>query len=125
MHRSHGARGRRTGPCRSPTPSRRWRRSVTAAHHSYRSTTTRASATLIDSFCRRHPAPVYALAQPIGGSEMQVNQQQREQWNAEDQARLWPKRERITTCVTRPLLDHLALEPGERVLEIGSGGGLA
>src|SRR5438105_4291389 len=54
-----------------------------------------------------------------------VNQQQREQWNDENQATLWPKRERITTCVTRPLLDLLSLQPGERVLEIGSGGGLA
>ena len=54
-----------------------------------------------------------------------VNQQQREQWNAENQAKLWPKRERITNCVTPPLLDLLALQPGERVLEIGCGGGLA
>src|SRR5205823_5753396 len=60
-----------------------------------------------------------------GGTRMAVNQQQREQWNDENQATLWPKRERITTCVTRPLLDLLALQPGERVLEIGSGGGLA
>ena len=54
-----------------------------------------------------------------------VNQQQREQWNAENQAKLWPKRERITACVTTPLLDLLALQQGERVLEIGCGGGLA
>ena len=54
-----------------------------------------------------------------------ANQQQREQWNAPNQARVWPRRERITTCVTAPLLEALKLGDGERVLEIGSGGGVA
>src|SRR5438067_2645107 len=53
-----------------------------------------------------------------------VNQQQREQWNDGKQARLWPKRERITTCATGPLLNLLSPQPGERMLEIGCGGGL-
>ena len=56
---------------------------------------------------------------------MSVNQGQREQWNAESQAKTWPRRERITIAVTPKLLAALALRPGERVLEIGSGGGLA
>jgi SAM-dependent methyltransferase len=56
---------------------------------------------------------------------MAVNQQQREQWNVARQAAEWPKRERITTCVTAPLLELLALQRGERVLEVGCGGGLA
>lgn len=56
---------------------------------------------------------------------MTTNEVQRQQWNDEDQVRNWPKRERITTTVTAPLIARLALRPGERVLDIGSGGGLA
>lgn len=56
---------------------------------------------------------------------VEANKQQREQWNDRVQATRWPKRERITTCVTGPLLDWVDLKPGERVLEVGSGGGLA
>ena len=54
-----------------------------------------------------------------------MNQAQREQWNAESQVRTWPKRERVTRTVTGPLLDMLRLQPGERVLDVGCGGGLA
>lgn len=56
---------------------------------------------------------------------MAVNEAQRAAWNAESQARTWPKRERITIAVTPRLLDALALRRGEKVLDIGSGGGLA
>jgi SAM-dependent methyltransferase len=56
---------------------------------------------------------------------MTTNQAQRDQWNAESQATTWPRRERVSSAVTAPLLDALALTPGERVLEVGSGGGLA
>jgi SAM-dependent methyltransferase len=54
-----------------------------------------------------------------------VNEAQRKQWNTESQVRTWPRRERITVAVTPLLLKAAALQPGERVLEIGSGGGLA
>jgi len=56
---------------------------------------------------------------------MPANQSQREQWNADAQVRNWPKRERVTTAITAPLLELLAPQPGERLLEVGSGGGLA
>jgi SAM-dependent methyltransferase len=56
---------------------------------------------------------------------MSVNQAQRDQWNLESQATTWPRRERITIAVTPKLLAALAPRIGERVLEIGSGGGLA
>jgi SAM-dependent methyltransferase len=56
---------------------------------------------------------------------MAVNEAQHRQWNAESQVRTWPKRERITVEVTPLLLKAAALQPGENVLEIGSGGGLA
>jgi SAM-dependent methyltransferase len=56
---------------------------------------------------------------------MTTNQAQREQWNDEDQVRNWPKRERISIAATPPLIAKLAPRPGERVLDIGSGGGLA
>ncbi len=56
---------------------------------------------------------------------MAVNQAQREQWNAESQVRTWPKRERITGMISGPLLDMLRLQPGERILDVGCGGGLA
>jgi SAM-dependent methyltransferase len=56
---------------------------------------------------------------------MTMNQAQREQWNSDVQVRNWPKRERVTTVITAPLIAMLAPQPGERVLDIGSGGGLA
>jgi SAM-dependent methyltransferase len=56
---------------------------------------------------------------------MTTNQAQREQWNSDEQVRNWPKRERITTTITAPLIAKLALRPGERVADIGCGGGLA
>lgn len=57
--------------------------------------------------------------------EMSANQAQRDQWNDESQVRTWPRRERITTAITPVLLGLLAPRPGERIVDIGSGGGLA
>ncbi len=56
---------------------------------------------------------------------MNANQAQRDQWNAEHQVGTWPRRERITLAVTGPLLKALSLSPGEKVLDVGCGGGLA
>ncbi len=54
---------------------------------------------------------------------METNEIERRRWNDEIWADLWPKRERLTDEVTRYLLDAVALRPGERVLDIGCGGG--
>ena len=48
---------------------------------------------------------------------------ERRRWNDERWAAVWPKRERLTDAVTAFLLEAAALEPGERVLDVGSGGG--
>ncbi len=54
---------------------------------------------------------------------METNEGQRQWWNDERWAEMWPKRERLTDAVTTFLLDAAALQPGERVLDVGSGGG--
>lgn len=54
-----------------------------------------------------------------------ANAQQREHWNDRHLVDAWPRRERLTSAVTPVLLDVLALRPGERVLDIGCGGGTA
>jgi SAM-dependent methyltransferase len=46
-----------------------------------------------------------------------------EYWNDERWLTVWPKRERLTDAITPFLLDGMALQPGERVLDVGSGGG--
>lgn len=53
------------------------------------------------------------------------NETERRRWNDEEWAASWPKRERLTDEVTGHLLAASALRPGERVLDIGSGGGKA
>ena len=53
-----------------------------------------------------------------------TNDAQRAVWNTPDQAEVWQRRERLTMAVTKPLLEKVAPQPGERVLEIGCGGGL-
>ncbi len=56
---------------------------------------------------------------------MGANEFERRRWNDEGWAALWPRRERLTDKVTEYLLAALALRAGERVLEVGSGGGKA
>jgi SAM-dependent methyltransferase len=55
---------------------------------------------------------------------MSPNENERRRWNDDYWTSVWPRREALTSPVTDLLLDHLQLRPGERVLDIGSGGGL-
>lgn len=52
-----------------------------------------------------------------------ANDAQRRQWNDDVRVSGWRHREPITAVVTATLLEHVALEPGETVLDIGCGGG--
>lgn len=54
-----------------------------------------------------------------------VNQVERQRWNDEYWTSVWPKREQLTSVVTPLLLAAAALEPGQRVLDVGSGAGVA
>jgi SAM-dependent methyltransferase len=54
---------------------------------------------------------------------METNEAERRRWNDEMWAAMWPRRERLTDEVTAFLLDAMALAPGERVLDVGCGGG--
>lgn len=56
---------------------------------------------------------------------MEANQLERRRWNDPLWTRSWPKRERLTDSVTPVLMEALSLRPGERVLDIGCGGGKA
>lgn len=56
---------------------------------------------------------------------MAANQAERQRWNDPFWSEYWPKRERFTESVTPLLLRALDLKPGERVLDIGCGGGPA
>jgi SAM-dependent methyltransferase len=52
-----------------------------------------------------------------------TNEAERQRWNDERWAALWPKRERLTDAVSAFVLDAAAPAPGERVLDVGCGGG--
>ena len=52
-----------------------------------------------------------------------VNESEWRRWNDERWTAAWPQRERLTNTVTPHLLQAMALQPGERVLDIGCGGG--
>lgn len=54
---------------------------------------------------------------------METNEAERKRWNDEQWASRWPKRERLTDAVTAFVLDAAALQRGERVLDVGCGGG--
>jgi SAM-dependent methyltransferase len=59
------------------------------------------------------------------GKDADTNAAERRRWNDEYWASVWPKREQLTSAVTGFLLGHLGLSEGEKVLDIGSGGGTA
>jgi SAM-dependent methyltransferase len=51
------------------------------------------------------------------------NEAQRRQWNDDVRLSAWHRREPITAAATATLLVHAALQPGEKVLDVGSGSG--
>jgi SAM-dependent methyltransferase len=53
------------------------------------------------------------------------NEAERRRWNDAYWASVWPRREQLTGAVTDFLLDAVGLAAGERVVDIGSGGGTA
>jgi ubiquinone/menaquinone biosynthesis C-methylase UbiE len=55
----------------------------------------------------------------------EANQAERKRWNDPFWSEFWPKRERFTETVTPLLLRALYLKAGERVLDVGCGGGPA
>ena len=58
-------------------------------------------------------------------AESTTNAIERQRWNSDYWASVWPKRQRLTNVVTDILLDQVALVQGQRVIDIGSGGGTA
>jgi protein-L-isoaspartate O-methyltransferase len=61
----------------------------------------------------------------LPGGIDEANQGERQRWNDPFWSEHWPKRERFTESVTPLLMRALDLKPGERVLDIGCGGGPA
>ncbi|HVT41766.1 MAG TPA: class I SAM-dependent methyltransferase [Acidimicrobiales bacterium] len=52
-----------------------------------------------------------------------ANEAETRRWNDERWAAAWPKRERLTETVTPYLLDAIGARPGQRIHDIGCGGG--
>ncbi|MFI5307459.1 MAG: class I SAM-dependent methyltransferase [Polyangiales bacterium] len=52
-----------------------------------------------------------------------ANEAQRRVWNDPTFVERWKRRERGVEPLTAPLIEHLGLAPGERVIDIGCGGG--
>jgi SAM-dependent methyltransferase len=55
----------------------------------------------------------------------ETNVGERRHWNDAYWSSIWPKREVMTSSVTGILLDSLDLHEGQRMLDVGSGGGTA
>jgi SAM-dependent methyltransferase len=53
------------------------------------------------------------------------NETERRRWNDRAWAAAWPKRERLSRGVTEVLLSQARLQPGDAVLDVGTGGGVA
>jgi SAM-dependent methyltransferase len=52
-----------------------------------------------------------------------ANEAETRRWNDDRWAAAWPRRERLTEAVSLPLLHAVAAWPGQRVCDIGCGGG--
>jgi SAM-dependent methyltransferase len=58
-------------------------------------------------------------------ADSEANETERRRWNDGYWASVWPKREALTSAVTDILLQRLGVRERERVLDVGSGGGVA
>jgi SAM-dependent methyltransferase len=56
---------------------------------------------------------------------MEANAAENARWNDDAWTKEWPKREVLTNSVTPVLLEALQLRPGQRLLDVGCGGGKA
>lgn len=61
------------------------------------------------------------VAGPTAGAG--ANRAERERWNDDQWTAAWPDREPLTDAATPALLQVADLQPGERVLDVGCGGG--
>lgn len=68
-------------------------------------------------------APVRRYVPLMDSTE--VNLAEHKRWNDEYWASVWPKREALTSVVTPLLLEVAGIRLGQRVLDIGSGAGVA